>query len=218
MSILLRKTKLILFTLLILLVIIMFPKKETKHIKMIYDGSDATSGVTKAMYTIYEHSTFMPIEIEINKVDVVGEENLDYTSMEVPNNSEFKSYMSYKTIGDKNSDQYKLISEYEDTECGIMAVDGRYVVAVGTYYTDEVGTKIDLVMENGETVGAIVGDIKANQHTDAKNQQHKVDGSVVEFLVDTNNLESTAKKMGDCSYATPELKGKIEEIRVYTEE
>jgi len=216
MSILLRKTKLILFTLLILLTIIMFPKKETKHMELVYDGSGATAGTAKAVYNNYV--TAVSIPVEANEVDVVGKETPNYTSMEVPSDSEFKSYMSYKAISDKNSAQYKLISEYEDTECGIMAVDGRYVVAVGTYYTDEVGTKIDLVMENGETVGAIVGDIKANQHTDAKNQQHKVDGSVVEFLVDTSNLEPTAKRMGDCSYATPELEGKIEEIRVYTEE
>lgn len=65
---------------------------------------------------------------------------------------------------------------------GIRVYKGRYVAAVGTYYTSKVGTKIDLVMKNKKVVKCIVGDIKANQDTDCSHRQ-TADGSVVEFLL-----------------------------------
>ena len=136
--------------------------------------------------------------------------------MDVPSNNGFKSYMDYRKITDKSSSQYALLSSYEDTTCGICSVDGRYTIAIGSYYTTEVGARIDLVMENGSIVPCIAADCKKNEHTDAMNQQHLVDGSVIEFVVNTDILSDKVKyDFGDCSYADERLKGEIKEIRVY---
>jgi hypothetical protein len=90
-------------------------------------------------------------------------------------------------------------------------------VAVGTYYTETIGTRVDLVMESGEVVPCIVGDVKKNKDTDATNRQHNVDGSVIEFVVNANALSLETKSHGDCSWADPRLMGEIKAIRVYKE-
>lgn len=152
---------------------------------------------------------------EANEVEVVAEEEPQWVEMSVPSNNSFKSYMDYRTITDKTSAQYALLSSYENTACGIMSVDGRYTIAVGSYYSTEIGTRIDVVMQNGSIVPCILADCKNDIHTDSSNQQHRYDKSVVEFIVDTPNL--VGRDMGDCSYSDERLMGEIKALRVYIE-
>lgn len=89
------------------------------------------------------------------------------------------------------------------------------MVAVGTFYSKEVGQELIIELDNGTTFEAIVSDIKDDKHTDSTNRQHKVDKSVIEFIVDTKKLDSTIKKMGDCSYSTlNQFQGNVSNIIV----
>ena len=129
-----------------------------------------------------------------------------------------KSYMSYKTITDKSSEQYKLQHSkdiYTDNE-GFRRIGDNFIIAIGTYFGCNVGQEVMVKLSSGVTFKAIVGDIKANQHTDNINIQHSVDGSVVEFLVDSSKLVETIRKMGDCSYSSAnDFKGDVVGITVY---
>lgn len=137
-----------------------------------------------------------------------------YTVYGTPSHNSFKSYMSYRAVS-SSSAQGKLQAKAKtDAKTGIRKVDGRYCVALGSYYCSKIGTKFDLVMSNGSVVKCILGDQKANRDTDAKNQKTS-DGSIAEFLVDMNKLPSKVKTMGDVSYADKDLKGNIAKIRVY---
>lgn len=138
--------------------------------------------------------------------------------MDTPSNNSFKSYMGYKTITSKNSNQYKLQQNaYTDDKTGIRMVDNKYCIAVGSYYTTDIGTHIDLIMENESVVECILADVKADIHTDITNRQNP-NGSIVEFIVDTKNMDKMSKKMGDMSYADERLEGEIKYIRVYKED
>ena len=140
--------------------------------------------------------------------------NERYTVYSTPSHNSFKSYMSYRAVS-SSSAQGKLQAKAKtDADTGIRKVDGRYCVALGSYYCSKIGTKIDLVMENGSVVKCVLADQKANRDTDAMNQKTS-DGSMAEFLVDMNKLSSRAKTMGDVSYASKELKGSIAKVRVY---
>lgn len=173
----------------------------------------ATAGVfSAAVVDLAELPT-----VENTEVEVVAEPEPQWVEMDVPSNNSFKSYMGAHKITDTNSAQYQLKSEYLDSACGIKLVDNRYVIAIGTYYTETIGTRADLVMKSGEVVPCIVGDIKADEDTDATNRQHNVDGSVVEFIVNSDTLSSEAKSHGDCSWADPRLMGEIKAIRIYKE-
>jgi hypothetical protein len=141
-------------------------------------------------------------------------QNERYTVYPTPSNNSFKSYMSYRAVS-SSSAQGKLQAQAKtDSQTGIRKVDGRYCIALGSFYCSKIGTKIDLVMENGSIVKCILADQKANRDTDAKNQKTS-DGSIAEFLVDMNQLPAKAKTMGDVSYAASELKGSISKVRVY---
>lgn len=137
-----------------------------------------------------------------------------YTVYGTPEKNSFKSYMSYKAVS-RTSAQGKLQAKAKtDSKTGIRKVDGRYCVALGSYYCSKIGTKIDLVMANGSVVKCILADQKANRDTDAKNQKTS-DGSIAEFLVDMDELPYKAKIMGNVSYALKELRGSISKVRVY---
>ena len=134
---------------------------------------------------------------------------------DVPSNNSFKSYMDADTITSINTDQYKLKAKYViDEQTGIWTVDERYCIAVGSYYTQSIGTYIDVVMENGSTLHCILGECKRNRDTDYTNRQNP-NGSVVEFIVNTSSMPSMVRKMGNCSYACEEMKGEIKSIIVY---
>lgn len=153
-------------------------------------------------------------KLEELEEDIPEETNENYTAKYVPSNNSFKSYMSYKAITSKSSPQYKLQQQAYTGEYGIRMIGDRYCIALGSFYTTTIGTKVDVVMENGNILKCILGDQKANIHTDKQNIRAR-DGSVVEFLIDKRSLNKTAKIMGDLSHADNKFSGEILEIRVY---
>ena len=93
-------------------------------------------------------------------------------------------------------------------------VDGRYCVALGSYYSHNVGQYVDLILANGTVIPCIVADCKANKDTNSSNRVGK-DGSVAEFVVDTPRLSSQVKRMGDISYASKEWNSNVVKIKIY---
>lgn len=157
-----------------------------------------------------------PEQTEKTEDEEVIETNTEYKKYTIPSNSGFKSYMSYKSITSKSSYQYKLQSQYAYTgNYGIRQVNGRYCIAIGTFSTASVGTYVDLILENGTVIPCIVGDFKAPVHTDSSNIVTLHNGCVSEFIVDINNLHSTAKRMGNVSYCEDSWKSPVKEMKVY---
>lgn len=105
---------------------------------------------------------------------------------------EFKSYMSWKALSPESKQGQFSAQATPDPETAIMMYNGRYLVALGFAYADEVGQEIDIVMESGQVIPAVVGDFKAEEHTDEHNSTQRWDGSVVEFIVSDNEA---AKKV-----------------------
>lgn len=141
-----------------------------------------------------------------------------YQEYQVSPNRGFKSYMPYTAITSQSSPQYILQNQYAYTgEFGIRKVEDRFCIAIGQFSNARVGTYVDLILENGTVISCIVGDFKANMHTDANNVVTGHNGCVSEFLVDSTTLISTAKKMGDISYCKEEWKSPVKIIKVYEE-
>lgn len=136
----------------------------------------------------------------------------EYLNMEVPcaenANTGFKSFMDYRAIKNKASEQYKLQQNAVTDAGGFRIYDDCYMVALGTYYVDNIGDKFRITLEDGTVFYAIAGDTKSDLHTDSKHQ-HK-NGNIVEFIVDTKEISATCRKMGDMSYAG--FDGKIKSI------
>lgn len=123
---------------------------------------------------------------------------------EIPSgDTAFKSYMSYRAITNTRSAQYKLQQRCWTDDEGLRRLGDDYVIALGTYYADYIGERFKITLDTGESFTAVVGDFKANKHTDSKHQYYDSGNgrkNVVEFVVDTKELNRKARKMGDISY------------------
>lgn len=129
-----------------------------------------------------------------------------------PSNS-FKSYMDFRCIKNRSSKQYKLQKKaHTNKKNGIRMVGDRYCIALGSYYTRKIGTKVNLVMKSGKVIECIMADMKADSDTINKHRQHR-DGSVVEVVVDTKRLSKKVRRMGNVSYAKP-FAGSIKKIQI----
>lgn len=183
---------------------------ETTFQSTTFQGmTEATEELTNEEPTAKE-TTMKPM----TKESTVKEEQPNYVNCDVPSNNTIKSYMDYRTITLTNSRQYKLQKSLAYTDSnGLRMVNGRYCVAVGSYYTTTIGQYIDIELENGEIIKGVLADCKADKDTDSTNKMHP-DGSVVEFVVDVNVLDNTAKKMGDISYING-WDSKVVNIKVY---
>ena len=114
----------------------------------------------------------------------------------------FKSYMDYKTLSKTESPQYRLQRICKTNSDGLRTCAGRYVIAVGNGVGGQVGDCVDLILANGETIPCVIGDYKANKHTDVTNLIGS-NGCCSEFIVDVNILRRDMKIRGNigCGYA-----------------
>lgn len=125
----------------------------------------------------------------------------------------FKSYMSWKAITNTDSEQYKLQKSCWTDKKGLRRHGQDYVIAMGSYYADYIGERFTITLDTGKSFTAVIGDFKDNRHTDETNKYTPMENgkkNVIEFVVDTSELDETARKMGDISYAG--FKGNVESI------
>lgn len=128
-------------------------------------------------------------------------EGSGYISMGLPEDADgsFKTYMDYKKITNKSSRQWYLQQLAYTDSAGFRKFNDSYLVAVGTYYADEVGEEFRVTLDSGIVFHAMVGDIKQDIHTDANNQYVTINGNIMEFIVDVDKLDDLTKKLGNVS-------------------
>ena len=138
-----------------------------------------------------------------------------WSEYDVPDGrTSFKSYMSWRAITNTESKQYQLQQDCWTDKNGLRRCDEYYVIALGSYYTHNIGDVFKVTLDTGETFKAIVGDFKADCHTDEKNMYTPTEycgKCVLEFVVDTKVLNPEAKKMGDISYISG-FEGNVEKM------
>ncbi|MDR0992810.1 MAG: hypothetical protein LBL87_07975 [Ruminococcus sp.] len=141
-------------------------------------------------------------------------------SLSVPDiDTDFKAYMDYRTITDKSAPQWRYREIAYTDSYGFRRIVDDYVVALGTYYCDEVGQRFRITLDSGKAFTVIAGDIKDPAHTDPDNMYTPVygdggslkSGCVIEFLVDTRKLDKEAVTLGTVSCYSA-LSGNIEKI------
>lgn len=147
--------------------------------------------------------------------DYIGDEECDFVMYNVPKTNGFKSYMPYTTITNKSSKQYKLQQIASTGEYGIRKVNGRWCVAVGTAFNADIGTYIDLILEDGFVISCVVSDIKQDIHTESNNMVTRANNCVSEFLVDPKALHKSIKKTGDVSSCNEFWKENVRAVVVY---
>ena len=147
--------------------------------------------------------------------DYISDEECEFVMYDVPKTKGFKSYMPYTAITNKKSKQYKLQQIASTGNYGIRVIDGRYLVAIGTAFNADVGTYVDLILEDGFVIPCVVGDVKSPRHTESNNMVTSANGCVSEFITDPKALYRPVKQSGDISSCSENWEGCVRAIIVY---
>ena len=161
--------------------------------------------------------SYMPVQAELIE-EINAPIVVTYTPLSVPIiNSSFKTYMDYRTITNKFSPQYNFIKEWgwiDDNgfmrasgEKDLGVTDDYYMIALGSYYGTEIGTKYKITTDTGNVFYGVLCDQKDDAHTNST-RQYASNNDIVEFIVDTRKLISTVKRMGSANVYEP-LSGNI---------
>lgn len=121
-----------------------------------------------------------------------------------------KTVLPYRAFG-KNTNQAKLQSLCQTNEVGLRVYDGRFTIAVGTYFNTAIGQYFDLVLENGTVIPCIMGDLKADIHTDSRGLFTEASGCMTEFIVDRTYLPNK----NSATYCYEEWNSKVVNVIVY---
>ncbi len=159
---------------------------------------------TKGLETAFTRKE-APVLVEIEYVNLVD--------LDLPTEAtgKFKTYMDYRKITNKNSKQWELQEQAWTEGRGFRKIGEHFLVAVGTYYSKEVGKELLITLEDGMELKAIVGDIKQDRHIDPTNRYVPINGNIVEFIVDVEKLDPEVVRRGDVSWLG--LNGKIKSIQ-----
>lgn len=113
-----------------------------------------------------------------------------------------KTWMDYRAITDTSSPQWQLQQDAYTDENGLRKVGDYYCIAFGTGVSNGIGSKFKVTFDNGNEIVVIVADHKADRHTDKTNTYMNINNkaNIMEFIVDSNKLDNTAKVMGDVNY------------------
>lgn len=151
-------------------------------------------------------------EIEKNKKENSQTNNNNNSNNTSSTRKDFKCFMPYDAITSKSSMQWKLQQQATTNEDGIRCIDGVPMVAVGTGWGLRVGDIAIVTCENGNRFKVMVGDIKANKHTDAENKTTIFNGCRCEFIVDKDALDPMVRKMGNIA-TLDKYKGYVVDIQ-----
>ena len=149
-------------------------------------------------------------------VEIVEQE----IQLEIPDcDTSFKAYMDYSCITDDTTMQWELQQKAYTNEYGLRKIGTDYCVAVGSYYSETVGERFKITLDNDNEFTVIISDLKKDEHTDSSNRYSPVydengefySANVLEFIVDTDQLHSMVTTLGTVSYYD-EFKGNIVSI------
>ncbi len=162
----------------------------------IYDGLSATTEFKciEAIFTSIDESKVggKSDDGEYGETNNVYWEKKDIPTLAAALTS--KSMESYTAITATGTLNYKIShSDRATTDSnGLRMYDGVFfIMAMGTYY-GPVGTYVKIAFENGKTIYGILGDQKADEHTDKRHMYAVHDNSTLEFQVNPNVISCSA--------------------------
>ena len=99
-----------------------------------------------------------------------------------------KTYMDYRMTTLVSSKQYQFLN-YQctvDTKTGFLYDDEGFIaVALGSYY-GVIGDRFYFTLDSGVVLPLVKGEEKADEDTDSSGCYHTLDGSVIEFVIDSD--------------------------------
>lgn len=131
----------------------------------------------------------------------------------IPTN--IKSFTDYRVYNIEGTPHYRLQNQCYTDQLGLRRFGEDYCVAVGSYYSTDIGDRFEVILDTGFTFTAIVSDTKADYDTDEKhmytpcvNYNGEDSGNLLEFIVDIELISKEMYAYGSVDYHS-QFKGNI---------
>lgn len=166
------------------------------------------------------HEVVKTTKLTSTKWSLSGVSYKDYSApTDVPEvaQANAKTYMKYQTLGYDSWNRQGHLARQAEAYTGdysLRMIDGRILIAVGSYYCRWVGTYIDVLLEDGTVIPCIMGDAKSNRDTDVTNRYQAQDKSVVEFIIDSPGVNSRDYSYFKSKY--PEVGGNFSNVEKFS--
>lgn len=163
-----------------------------------------------------EPEVFIPQETSESVQILTASVTVESTVYEIPKYPGMKKWLDYRCF--RGNTKQARLQQYAITDAsGLRQVDGCYCIAVGSRFNTEIGQRLDLVLENGTVIPCVMGDQKANVHTDATNTFSNTTKNLCcsEFIVSTRNLKHEASQKGDASFVMDIWNSPVSKIITY---
>ena len=125
------------------------------------------------------------------RMEEIRADERSLVNMEVPKVNDYKTWMSYKSVTAKGSMQYALLNSdrAKTDKNGFRKIGNYYCVALGSYYSDEIGTRFKITFADGKQIKVVLGDQKSDKDTDKKHQ-YSGTANILEFIMGGNDASN----------------------------
>ena len=126
-----------------------------------------------------------------------------------------KSYTDYRVYNVEGTPHKRLQQAAWTDEHGCRRYNDDYIVALGSFYSTDIGDRFEVTLDTGRVFTIILGDGKADCDTDVTNMYApciNYDGemcaNVIEFIIDKYVVDSEMYSYGSLDYHS-EFKGNV---------
>lgn len=156
---------------------------------------------------------------KINKIPIVKTDYISKNECELPEiSTHVKFFTDYRYYSLWYTPHYRLQQSAWTDEQGLRRYNNDYIVALGSFYSTDIGDRFEITLDTGKIFTVILGDGKVDADCDSKNMYTPcVDyggnaaANLLEFVIDENVLSSEVYNYGSLDYLD-EFKGNIIEM------
>lgn len=129
--------------------------------------------------------------------------------------SNMKYCTDYRWYGIEGTPHNKMQNLSYTDEIGCRRYNNDYCVALGSFYSERIGDRFEITLENGNVFTIITGDMKAdcdtditNMYTPCVNYENEYCANIIEFIIDEEIISDEVYNYGSLDYHE-EFKGDI---------
>ena len=123
--------------------------------------------------------------------------------------SSFQPFMDYRTVTNPKTPSYSIVhsnNSYTD-EYGLRRYNNDYLVALGSYYSTDIGDRFEVTLDTGKTFTVMMADGKwdidcdeNNMYTPTIDYNGEYAGNLLEFIMDKYSVSSEMYGYGSLDY------------------
>lgn len=156
---------------------------------------------------------------KINKTASFKTEYIRKNECELPSvPTHVKFFTDYRYYSLWYTPHYRLQQSAWTDEQGLRRYNEDYIVALGSFYSTDIGDRFEITLDTGKTFTVILGDGKVDEDCDSRNMYTpcidyggNAAANLLEFVIDETVLDSEVYSYGSLDYLE-QFKGNIVEM------